>query len=95
MKVRDRTDAMASRRFLHIGMVLVFVLFWLFPSEVSRAATSTVNMSVGVGFQSYYDPNVWVPVRVVLAFSGKRVFKVILCITWHVSIHMKEPWNGR
>ncbi|MCY0893395.1 MAG: hypothetical protein OWR52_07800 [Acidibacillus sp.] len=81
---------MASRRFLHIGMVLVFVLFWLFPSEVSRAATSTVNMSVGVGFQSYYDPNVWVPVRVVLAFSGKKSIQGN--IVYHVA--RKYPYEG-
>ena len=51
---------------------LVFGLaFGVLP--VSRTAVaSSVSMSVNVGFQNYFDPRVWAPVRVTVTHSGPR-----------------------
>ncbi|WP_146192772.1 hypothetical protein [Sulfoacidibacillus thermotolerans] len=82
---------MAGRRFfLRTGMILCLLWACLFVSGVSHAAASTISMSAGVGFQSYFDPSVWVPVRVTVTNPEKTRFQGQLVY----SVGQKYPYEG-
>ncbi len=83
---------MTSRRSFGMGIFLVsvIVLAWLALGGVSLAATGTVTMSVGVGFQSYFDSSVWVPVRVAISYFGKQKLQGDLVY----SVGRKYPFEG-
>ena len=54
------------------------------------AVASSVSMSVNVGFQSYFDPRVWAPVRVTVMHSGSRA----LSGTLEYGVSGKSPYDG-
>ena len=52
---------------------LLVVSLWQQAAPVQAKASVQTSMKVSVGFQNYYDPRVWVPVRVTLSAVNLRL----------------------
>lgn len=75
------------------------------PSPAMAASKPTINLRVAIGFQSYYNPRVWVPVRVVVSVTGTRSISGVLVfpihgngtypyegsLRWPVAVHAGTP----
>ena len=73
-----------------LATLLVGLFFCSLP-VYRTAAASSVSMSVNVGFQSYFDPSVWAPVRVTLVHSGSRALSGSLVY----GVSGKLPYDGK
>ncbi len=74
---------------------LMMMVLWAWLPGGSRAFARVapgVNMQVDVGYQSYYDPNVWAPVRVAVNWNGTAPKEAYL--RYRVGGANRYPYDG-
>jgi len=71
----------------------ILLLASVFACPSAAAATGpAVHLRVAIGFQSYYNPRVWVPVRVILTWGGSSAVRGVL--TFPIQGSGTYPYEG-
>ena len=65
---------MATRRFRYIlSLVLLLTSLTIFPAQTQDSFQDVIEMSIEIGFDSFFRPNDWTPVRVQVKNNGESV----------------------
>jgi len=65
---------MATRRFRYIvSLVLLLTSLTAFPAQTQDSFQDVIEMSIEIGFDSFFRPNDWTPVRVQVSNNGESV----------------------
>ncbi len=86
---------MGKRRRERVYAVVVIVLLWTWlpiGGRVFAHAAQTVDMQAQVGFQSYYDPTVWTPVRVTVDWNRPTTGNAY--VMYRVGGQNRYPYDG-